>query len=122
MATNDFNSASTSVDSVIIETAIGVDTVFKGTINTNKPIRIDGHYEGEINSDNLIIVSETGYFSGNMKCRELQIQGKGEGNVVCTELMQFSATGSFKGDVATKDIILVNGSQLDGKIDMASMR
>ena len=122
MATNDFNSASTSVDSVIIETAIGVDTVFKGTINTNKPIRIDGHYEGEINSDNLIIVSETGYFSGNMKCRELQIQGKGEGNVVCTELMQFSATGSFKGDVATKDIILVKGSQLDGKIDMASMR
>ena len=117
MATNDFNSASTSVDSVIIETAIGVDTVFKGTINTNKPIRIDGHYEGEIN-----IVSETGYFSGSMKCRELQIQGKGEGNVVCTELMQFSATGSFKGDVATKDIILVKGSQLDGKIDMASMR
>ena len=122
MATNDFNSASTSVDSVIIETAIGVDTVFKGTINTNKPIRIDGHYEGEINSDNLIIVTETGYFSGSMKCRELQIQGKGEGNVVCTELMQFSATGSFKGEVATKDIILVKGSQLDGKIDMASMR
>ena len=122
MATNDFNSASTSVDSVIVETAIGVDTVFKGSINTNKPIRIDGHYEGEINSDNLIIITETGFFSGDMKCRELQLQGKGEGTVVCTELMQLSNTGAFRGNIATKDIILVRGSQIDGQIDMASMR
>ena len=122
MAYNDFEPASTTVDSVIVETAIGVDTVFKGSINTNKPIRIDGHYEGEIHSDNLIIITETGYFSGEMKCRELQIQGKGEGTVFCSELMQFSATGSVRGEISTKDIILVKGSQIDGKIDMASLR
>ena len=122
MAYNDFENASTSVDSVIVETAIGVDTVFKGSINTNKPIRIDGHYEGEINSDNLIIITETGFFSGDMKCRELQLQGKGEGTVVCTELMQLSNTGAFRGNIATKDIILVKGSQIEGQIDMASMR
>ncbi|MBR4143821.1 MAG: polymer-forming cytoskeletal protein [Firmicutes bacterium] len=122
MAYNDFENASTSVDSVIVETAIGVDTVFKGSINTNKPIRIDGHYEGEINSDNLIIITETGFFSGDMKCRELQLQGKGEGTVVCTELMQLSNTGAFRGNIATKDIIVVKGSQIDGQIDMASMR
>ena len=122
MAYNDFENASTSVDSVIVETAIGVDTVFKGSINTNKPIRIDGHYEGEINSDNLIIITETGFFSGDMKCRELQLQGKGEGTVVCTELMQLSNTGAFRGNIATMDIIVVKGSQIDGQIDMASMR
>ncbi len=122
MAYNDYDTASTSIDSIIVETAIGVDTVFKGSINTNKPIRIDGHYEGQIFSDNLIIITETGYFSGEMKCRELQLQGKGEGEVSCTELMQLSNTGSFKGKIATKDIILVKGSQLDGTIDMASMR
>ena len=122
MAYNDYDKTSTSVDSIIVETAIGVDTVFKGSINTNKPIRIDGHYEGEINSDNLIIITETGFFSGEMKCRELQLQGKGKGTVVCTELMQLSDTGAFSGNIATKDIILVKGSQIDGKIDMASMR
>ena len=57
-----------------------------------------------------------------MKCRELQLQGKGEGTVVCTELMQLSNTGAFRGNIATKDIILVKGSQIDGQIDMASMR
>ena len=122
MTSNTFEPVSTSVDSIIVETAIGVDTVFKGSINTNKPIRIDGHYEGDITSDNLIIVSETGFFSGDMKCRELQIQGKGEGSVMCTDLMQFSSTGAFRGSIATKDIILVKGSQIDGKIDMENMR
>ena len=122
MAYNDFDTTSTSVDSVIVETAIGVNTVFKGSITTSKPIRIDGHYEGEINSDNLIIITESGFFSGEMRCRELQLQGKGEGSVVCTELMQLSNTGAFCGNITTKDIILVKGSQLDGQIDMASMR
>ncbi|MBR5640706.1 MAG: polymer-forming cytoskeletal protein [Firmicutes bacterium] len=122
MAYNDYDKTSTSVDSIIVETAIGVDTVFKGAINTNKPIRIDGHYEGQIDSDNLIIITETGFFSGEMRCRELQLQGKGEGTVVCMELMQLSDTGSFRGKIATKDIILVKGSQIDGQIDMASMR
>ena len=122
MTSNTFEPVSTSVDSIIVETAIGVDTVFKGSINTNKPIRIDGHYEGDINSTDLIIITETGFFSGDLKCRELQLQGKGQGTAVCTALMQLSATGSFKGRIATKDIILVTGSQLDGEIDMASMR
>ena len=122
MAYNEYEPASTSVDSVIIETAIGVDTVFKGSIKTNKPIRIDGHYEGDIESDNLIIITETGFFSGTLKCRELQLQGHGEGDATCSDLMQFSSTGSFKGEIATKDIILVRGSQIDGKLDMASMR
>ena len=122
MAFNDYDKTSTSVDSIIVETAIGVDTVFKGSINTNKPIRIDGHYEGELYSDNLIIVTESGSFKGDMKCNQLQLQGKGEGTVVCTGLMQLSSSGAFNGKISTKDIVLVEGSQLDGQIEMASMR
>ena len=67
-------------------------------------------------------MTESGFFSGEMRCRELQLQGKGKGTVVCTELMQLSRTGAFDGKIATKDIILVEGSQIDGEIDMASMR
>ena len=122
MAYEEFEAVNTSVDSVIVETTIGADTVFKGSITTSKPIRIDGHYEGELYSDNLIIITESGFFNGDMKCRELQLQGKGEGTVICTGLMQLSSTGSFNGKISTKDIILVEGSQLDGQIDMASMR
>ena len=122
MAFNDHDTQSTSVDSTLVETTVGADTVFKGAINTNKPIRIDGHYEGSIDSSDLIIITQSGFFNGDLRCRELQLQGKGQGTAICMELMQLSDTGAFKGKIATKDIILVKGSQIDGEIDMGSMR
>lgn len=111
-----------SVNSLIIETAIGAETVFKGNISTSKPIRIDGTYEGEINSDDIVIITETGSFKGNLKCRELQISGRGEGTATCTELMEFAPTGKFKGDITTRNIVTCKETVIDGTLTMGSLR
>lgn len=111
-----------SVNSLIIETIIGADTVFKGNISTAKPIRIDGVYEGEIVSEDIIIITETGKFNGTLKCRELQIAGCGEGSATCTELMEFAPTGKFKGDITTKNIVTCKETVIDGTLTMGTLR
>ena len=103
-----------SINSLVIETVVGAQTKFKGSISTDKPIRIDGAFEGEINSTSLVYVSECGYLNGRVNCAEFQLVGRAEGTVTCTELMEFAASGKFKGDVVTKDIIIVKGSVLEG--------
>jgi len=115
---NDNYTNSVDIDSEVIETVIGADTKFKGTVKTGKTIRIDGYFEGEIDSDNLVIVSEIGKFKGNLKCNTLYLDGHGEGEATCTELCKFAPIGSFSGDIATKNIVLVEGSILDGNIKM----
>lgn len=122
MANSEHETASTSVDSVIVETSVGAETVFKGSISTGKPIRIDGYYEGSIDSDNIVIISKTGRFNGDMKCRELQLAGRGEGSVVCTQLLEFTADGEFKGDISTANIVVCEGSVIDGNLKMTGMR
>ena len=111
-----------SIDSEIIETVIGANTRFKGTVATDKVIRIDGEFEGTIESTSDIIISEIGKFKGDLKCRTLQLLGQGEGTAVCSELMQFAATGKFTGDVETKNILTVEGSILDGSLKMSHLR
>ncbi len=121
-AENAYASGTVSIDSETIETIIGVNTRFKGTVQTNKTIRIDGVYDGIIESDSLVIISETGSFTGTLSCRELRLDGNAEGTVSCTELIRIADIGKFCGDLTTKNIIMTEGSLLDGKVVMKSLR
>ena len=114
----DFNSKTVSISSETIETIIGSQTRFKGNVKTDKPLKIDGYFEGTIESTNLVIISETGEFKGDLSCRELQLVGSGDGKVNCSELIQFANTGKFVGDVITRSIITVPGSILHGTCKM----
>ena len=107
-----------SLSSEIVETIIGAQTKFKGNVQTDKPIRIDGIFEGDIDSTNLVLISETGIFKGNIKCSEFQLLGKAEGTAECKTLMQFAATGRFDGDIVTASLITVPGSIFNGNCRM----
>ena len=65
-----FTSDSVSIDSEIIETIIGLNTKFKGSVKTDKIIRIDGEFEGDITSTAKVIISETGKFNGEIRNKE----------------------------------------------------
>ena len=105
---------SVSISSAVAETIVGAQTKFKGSVNTDKPIRIDGVFEGEILSTSNVLISECGFFNGTITCVDLQLTGRAEGTVVCSNLLEFAETGSFKGDITTKDIVIVRGSKIEG--------
>ena len=118
MAKEDFTNNSVDMDSEVVETIIGADTKFKGSVKTDKPVRIDGYYEGDIDSTSTVIISQIGTFKGTVKCNTMLLDGHAEGNATCTELCKFAPIGVFTGDLATKNIVLVEGSLLDGSIKM----
>jgi len=103
-----------SINTSFVETVIGSQTKFKGSVTTDKPIKVDGVFEGEIHSTDVVYVSETGYINGTVECRECQLTGKAEGKITCTELMQIAEIGYFKGELVTEDLIVVKGSKIDG--------
>ena len=111
--------SSVSINSQIAETVIGVQTKFKGSVSTDKPIRIDGYFEGNIDTTSSVIISETGDFNGTIKCADFNLIGKGKGNAICTNLCQIAPGGYFEGDITTADLITVKGSVINGKIIIA---
>lgn len=105
-----------SINSDVIETVIGSKTQFKGSVNTDKPIRIDGRFEGTIETTNLVLISEGGYFDGTMKCKELDLIGEARGNIYCSEILKFALSGKLIGDAEVANIDLHPGSFYDGKL------
>lgn len=97
------------------ETVISAGTTFKGTIDTDKPITVEGMFEGEIKSTGIVTVSEGGAIKATVECAELLMHGTGEGSINCTGLVEFGTTGSFVGDVTTRDIVMGAGAKLEGQ-------
>ena len=110
------NNEGVSISSDVIETVIGPKTKFNGSVTTDKPIKISGVYEGEINSTNLVVIEECGSFNGTLKCAKLDLAGKAEGKIECTEMFKFELSGRFKGDAITTNLDICPGSDFDGTL------
>lgn len=115
MAFNKNNNNTVEITSAPSETVISADTKFKGDIDTDKPLTIEGIFEGTIKSTNTIYVAETGEISATIECKAMTMLGKGSGNILCMESLEFGPAGTFVGNVATRDIVMAAGAKLDGQ-------
>ncbi len=105
-----------SINSTVIETVIGPKTKFKGSVNTDKPITIQGNFEGTIDSTNVVVVEETGYFEGTANCRELDLVGEVKGKIMCSDVLKFLSGGKFRGDAVVANIDIHPGADYDGTL------
>ena len=99
-------------------TATGVGTLtafidqgseFSGKLSFKDTVRIDGKFEGEIASENTLIVGESGCVHANIRSELVVISGEVKGEVVATlktqafsveEGAQFNGTVEMGGDAA----------------------
>ena len=110
------NNNSVSISSDVYETIIGQKTVFKGNVNTDKPIKIEGVFEGTIESLGSVFIADTGRFDGILHCRNLELVGTLTGKVKCSDTFRFALSGKFQGEATTANIDIRPGSSFDGTL------
>ncbi len=120
--TDGIRSDNISISSDLAETVIGPKTSFTGNIRSDKPILIQGSFDGEIVSTDFVEIAASGSLKGKVSCRELHLLGKAEGSITCTELLKFEVSGIFKGDAFVKNVQIIPGSTFDGTLTMSDMR
>lgn len=99
-------------------TIIASGTRFKGELNIECHIHIDGEFEGNINSKNTVLLGKSGVVSGEIKaervivggsfkgsidseCIEILPNGKVDGIIICNELY-IEKKGVFVGESKIK--------------------
>lgn len=101
-----------------IETIIGVETLVKGTINSNNSLRIDGKVEGEIFSEGEIVISESGRINGNIKGYNVTIAGYMNGNIDINGTLKLTQASTVEGEVIVGSIDIENGAKFKGLCTM----
>lgn len=104
----------------VLETVIGPDTVFEGTIRSKSSIRVDGKLEGGVAEANGVIIGEKGQVQGDINARVVVVGGKVTGNITATQNLEILPKGQVYGDLHSAVLTIGEGATFEGNCVMAS--
>jgi len=84
----------------------------KGKITNRGTIRIDGHFEGEINTKGTLLVGIQGKVTANIRARTVVSEGKITGDIFAKDTVKLLATAFVDGSVVTPNLLLAEGAIL----------
>jgi cytoskeletal protein CcmA (bactofilin family) len=89
-----------------------------GKLVTERPLRIEGEFRGEIESASMVIVTEGGSVEAPIRARTVEIHGAVVGNVTATRELVIHATGKLHGDVEAPSVVIERGAIFSGRTQM----
>ena len=102
----------------VSSTLITRGITFKGTIEGEGVVQVEGTVIGEFNMVGAIIVAESGLVKGPITADVVRIAGRVEGNVTAREHLRLENTGALIGDVTTASLVVEDGGCLNGRSTM----
>mgnify|MGYP002856522503 CR=1 FL=1 len=106
------------------QTKIGKGITFYGDFESQDPIELNGSIHGNIDSTDMVSISETGSYYGEAKMHELHVDGIVEGTILCEDLAAFTGTSRMDGKLTTARLRTDDGSGMtaDLKIQPAEKK
>jgi len=101
-----------------IKAYLGTDALFKGTLSFEGTVRIDGKFEGQVNTNDTLVIGETGDMRADVKVGTLICKGQLNGAVVASKKIEMHSGSKIKGDIQTPAISIALGAVLDGCLNM----
>lgn len=101
-----------------MNTIIGKESVFTGTIEVKGPIRIDGKVKGQIISSDTVTVGASGIVEAELNCKCATIAGNVSGNIIASEKVELQAKAEITGDLKTKSLVIEQGAVFCGSCNM----
>ncbi|MEE8127334.1 MAG: polymer-forming cytoskeletal protein [Nitrospinaceae bacterium] len=101
-----------------IKAYLGEDTVFSGTLSFNGVVRIDGKMDGEVNTDDTLIVGEKGILEADINAGTVICRGKIKGTIRASKRIEIHANSEVVGNISAPALLVENGAIFDGNCDM----
>lgn len=101
-----------------VNTIIGKDTVFSGTINGKGLIRIDGKADGTLQNQGDVVIGESGSVTLEIHARHVTIAGRYEGTLEADGKLELKKTGTAIGTFKANALVIEQGAVFSGTMEM----
>jgi cytoskeletal protein CcmA (bactofilin family) len=101
-------------DSTLLNSIIGEGTRFKGELEVNGLLRIDGDFTGTIRTPGKILVGLNGRARCNIYAETVVVGGAVLGNIYCTDRVIILSTGILLGNIHAPRLVVEEGVVLNG--------
>jgi len=99
---------------------LDVDASMQGTLTFKDPVtlRINGSFEGKLDTKGSLIISENASVRANITGDEIVVGGKLTGNIVAADSLRVLSTAHIVGDIITPSLSVEKGAVIHGKCQM----
>ena len=98
----------------LVNSIIGEGSEFKGEFKINGLLRIDGRFQGVIETEGKVLIGQQGEAVTDIKAKLVVIGGTVRGNVYATERVILKSTGVITGNIITPSLIMEDGVNFEG--------
>jgi len=99
---------------------IGEGSVFDGKFYVSGSILIEGKFQGDIKTDDQVVVGPTGKVKTDIKAKKVTIAGTIIGNISATEEVNLLQSGKVLGNIITPKLTVEPGVLTEGKVVITS--
>jgi cytoskeletal protein CcmA (bactofilin family) len=98
-----------------LDTILGKDTRFEGTLETGGGARVDGRYKGTLKAQGDVIVGEGAVVEAEVTGRNILIAGEVHGQVYASGKLELTNTGRLYGDLQAAKMYVEEGAVFHGE-------
>ena len=91
---------------------------FKGELEFEDTMRIDGRFNGKIMSKNELIVGESAHIEGDIHVGRIAISGTVVGKIVAEQRVEIHRNGKVFSDIDTPALVIEEGAIFQGNCTM----
>jgi len=101
-----------------IDNILGANTSFNGTIKSDGNLRIDGMFQGHIETAGNVIVGPSAKVLADIVANSVQVLGAVKGNVTAQGRLEILSTGRVWGDIHVASLLIDDGGVFRGQCFM----
>ena len=98
-----------------IENVLGPTTSFQGHLKAEGNIRIDGYFDGSIETTGNVIIGEAAKVVADITAENIQVWGAIKGNVNASGRLEILPSGRVWGDIKVTSLLIDEGGLFRGK-------
>lgn len=103
-----------------IETVVGANCYFTGTIQSDSGICIDGFFKGNLYATGNVVVTESATVIAEIQASNIVVSGSIKGKTTANRI-EITETGKFWGDLVIGTIVMYEGAYHEGCTTMANV-
>lgn len=93
---------------------ISAGTIIKGEIVSPNDIRIDGTFEGKVQSKGRVVIGETAVIKGDIVCNDVDLWGSVEGNIFVKDTLALKEGCVVNGNLHIRKLSVELGAAFNG--------
>ena len=84
-------------------------------------MRIDGHLDGEIVGDEVLIIGEPGQVNAEIEVGTLVVSGQVQGNITAKQRVELLRPSRVSGTIRTRCLVVAEGALFNGNCEMTAL-